>query len=748
MTQAHYSLKHALTKSILLWSASFLMLLGILFLFTFNSLERFMLNTMANQQLDYQVIEYSKHTQNAPLASDPTISAILLIDASGKLLHASLRKHQAPQITMAKDMNIDTINKLIASEHNLHLFQRKIPNSDTSLALILDDRNVDITILSTTLWTGGLLLLFLLTSIKALHFTLKRRLVNPVTHMNQAIGKQNTSTEHIQQLEEELPNEAVDIIAAYDKLKQSRNVLQSQVSNMMQALSACFWWSDDIQTYTGISEQVSDILNQPAASIQGTALWAWTENTAQMHSNTEQLMRAIEQHDKKLDIAYQIDDHDQANKASTWYGECITLCYDDQGQISTIFGTINDISKRKNQQQEQAEQLELLHRMETTGTLVGGIAHEFNNALAGMSGNIFLIKESPHDKQNLKRIARIESLIDRSANMVDSMLAFARKGAITTQNICLADFLQKLHTAILPSLGTNLELHISSDSHINTTILADPTKLQEAFIQLIDNAKLALTNTPTPCINIRLQQYEADRALLQRHPRLSSRHLIHVSFHDNGCGIADHIQDRIFEPFFTTREVGQGTGLGLSMIYGYINQLGGAIDIESSTKLGTTFHLYFPCQNDALVDTPSNALMLGDGEKILVVDDETTFRESTCEVLQRMGYRTVEARDGKEAVQVFEQHHQKIRLILMDILMPQMTGTQASKEIRRIAPTIPIIYLTAYDRTEPMEQEVYEKHAELINKPFRISTLSQAIQKALHKTEQQIGLFHNNDNNQ
>jgi len=374
--------------------------------------------------------------------------------------------------------------------------------------------------------------------------------------------------------------------------------------------------------------------------------------------------------------------------------------------------------------------------METTGTLVGGIAHEFNNALAGMNGNIFLIKQSTHDEQSLIRIARIESLIERSAGMIDSMLCFAKKSNVSSSPICLNDFFKKLQIAVLPSLMDKVQLKLDWHESANRNecmILGDKNKLQDVILQLAANASSALTEVRNPQVTIGLKKIEADEILLHKHPRLSSRHLMHCSFHDNGCGIPDEIQQRIFEPFFTTRDVGQGTGLGLSMVYGYIQQIGGAIEVESSPDTGTTFHIYLPCHITAQNELLPDVLLLGDGEKILIVDDDKIFRESTCEVLHRMGYLTIEASDGAEAIQAFKQHHDRIRLIFMDILMPGMTGIQASKEIRHISATIPIIYLTGYDRTEPMDVEVYAEHTELINKPFRISVLSQVIQNVLKK---------------
>ena len=750
MRHTHHSLKNDLTKTILLWSTSFFVLLGMVFLLTFNSLEHYILNIMADHRLDYQVLEFSKHLErqdnnsirqnSQTLVQESMISAVLLVDASGKLLHVELSEHHQPQMSMTEAVDINSLDALVAADNNLHLFTRPIPGHKATLALVMDSRPVDVAIISGTAWTGLLMLLLILVSIKALHVCLRRQLVSPVEHLQQAIANNALDDDAIHQLEHKLPDEASNILAAYDKLKQSRDGLREQITDMMQSLSGCFWWSDDGLSYAGISTKWTNILNQDATSIQGSGLWSWTKAKAQAYGNNKQLQQAIERRDEKLDLAYQV----QQDGQTYWYGEAITLCYDDDGNLDTIYGIINDISTRKNKQQEQAEQLEVVHRLETTGTLVGGIAHEFNNALAGMNGNIFLIKQSTDDEQTLIRIKRIENLIERSASMIDSMLSFARKSNIVASPISLVKFLNKLQLAVLPSmmLNTSFSLNIDESIDNNTSvILADKRRLQEMLLNLVDNANFAVADINMPHISMHLKKLEADDGLLQKHPGLASHHLLQLTIQDNGCGIPEHLKDRIFEPFFTTREVGQGTGLGLSMVYGYINQIGGAIEVESNTEQGSSFHIYLPRSTTALSKANSDSLLLGDGENILVVDDDKIFRESTCDVLKRMGYRTIEARNGTEAIQQFEQHHDVIRLILMDILMPGMTGVQTAKAIRRTSQDVPIIYLTAYDRSQPMEPEVYEEHAELINKPFRISTLSQMIQKTLKKTDKQFGLF-------
>jgi len=744
MHHAHHTLKHDLTKTVLLWSGMFFVLLGVLFLLTFHSLEGYVLNLMADHRLSYQSREFAKHMdqqdersireESNALIQNQMITAILMVDASGEFIHVALSKNKPPQLQLNGSINIDNIDAQVAANSNLHVYKRHIPHHNATLVLVLDDRPVEIAIFSATGWAALLMVLLVLLSIKALHVTLRRQLVEPVENLRDAVEDDHLDVDTIHALEKELPDEAADILEVFDHLKHAGDDMKSHLIDMMAALPACFWWSYDGKTYAGISEKCTAILNKSPDEMAGTALWAWTEIGAQLSGNNRQLQQAIEKHAERLDFAYEVNnDHGEL-----WYGESVILNYDKQGNLETVFGMINDISARKNRQQEQAEQLETLRRMETTATLVGGIAHEFNNALAGMNGNVFLIKQSTNDEQTLNRVRRIEQLIERSATMIDSMLSFASKSTLRPGPIEMVEFLKKFQVIALPSLPNHAQFNLNIDESLKgesaepAVIRADLKKLQEVLMQLIQNAEFAVQDIHVPRISIALETLEADEAFLRRHPRISSSHLIHLQVQDNGCGIPGEMLGRVFDPFFTTREVGQGTGLGLSMAYGYVHQIGGSIDVESIEGDGTTFHVYLPKSTASRVAKHQDTLLRGHGEKILVVDDDQVFRESTCEVLNRMGYQTIEAWDGKEAIGRFEKHQDEIRLIFMDILMPGLTGIQASRRIRKIAPDIPIIFLTAYDRTQPLEPEVYEDNAELINKPFRISVLSQAIQKALY----------------
>lgn len=744
MHQLHHTLKRDLTKTLLVWSAGFFALLIIGFLFSFHQLEHYMLELVADHRLNYQTIEFAKHLdqqdnrtiqeEGDALAQGDIISAILMVDTSGELLHLSMNKNSTPALVLTQPVNMDSLQKLVDNNGHLHLFNRKIPGHHATLALIMDDRPIEIALFSATAWAALLLLALVMLSIKALHISLRRSLVIPVEKLRHAIDDEQMDQQAITALEQDLPDEASEILEIFDHLKHAHTDIRAHITTMVAAMSSCFWWSDDGKTYTGASDRTADILKVAPSELTAHTLWAWIGNTEQIAVNNRLLQQGIAKKNTRLDFAYQVT----SGRNTRWFGENITLCYDNQGQLSVIYGIINDISKRKNNQQQQDEALEVQHRLQATSTLVGGIAHEFNNALAGMNGNLFLIRQTTADEQTLLRINRIEQLINRSASMIERMLAFSRQSRIHPSPIDLVEFLESFRTTVLPGLPETLrfELHLDDirkhEVSKRPLILADMKEFQEVLLQLIDNARLATECSIAPRIDVGLEYMVADDDFLRRHACLSSRELLHLTIQDNGNGIPDDISKRVFEPFFTTREVGQGTGLGLSMAHGYIHQIGGDIDFDSHIDLGTTFHIYLPATISESDVSPSDTTMLrGNNETILVVDDDKMIRESTCSILERMGYLPVPARSGEQAVEIFTRRQAEIRLVLMDILMPGINGIEATRRIRKLSPDMPVIFLTGYDRTQPLEPEVYAENTELINKPFRISMLSDSVQQAL-----------------
>jgi len=399
---------------------------------------------------------------------------------------------------------------------------------------------------------------------------------------------------------------------------------------------------------------------------------------------------------------------------------------DDSGEITHFVSIQQDMTEQK----KLEEQFMQSQKMEALGTLVGGIAHDFNNMLAGINGNLFLAnKQLSSDQEELKeKLHQIETLSMRAGEMIQQMMAFARKGRVNKSviDICwqLKDVTKLLQSTIPESTRIILELE---DSKLQ--IWGDETQLHQLILNLVNNAQQALTDRSDPAITIGLESIENDLNFQISHPELSSRRLVHLYVRDNGHGISKENLSRVTEPFFTTKDVGKGTGLGLPMVFGAVQAHGGIMELESKEGLGTTVHIYLPLQsNDESIPIErenNGEIIYGHGENILLVDDDKTLRNVMCESLESLGYYIDLASDGKEALQIYSEKTTQIALVLMDIVMPVMSGVEAAQEILKINPEAKLVFLSGYDREEisTTSNAILDSY-EVISKPVSIEKLS------------------------
>ena len=398
------------------------------------------------------------------------------------------------------------------------------------------------------------------------------------------------------------------------------------------------------------------------------------------------------------------------------------------GEPSTMI-TVKDLTEKLLLE----EKLQQARKLEAMGILVGGIAHDFNNLLAGITGNVFLAQMAVQDNMSPSdNLEQIEDLSFHAAEMIQQLLQFARKNRVTMRSINLSSFIKeilKLHQTSIPE-QINVKLDLSSEP---LTIRGDHTQLQRTLINLINNASDALEETENPTITISLQRKYADNAFLERHPSVKSKELVRLTIHDNGSGISESIQKHLFEPFFTTKDVGKGTGLGLAVVYGTLRAHGGVIEVESKMNQFTNFHLYFPItdtEKPEKMNGFTQDVIRGSGETILLVDDQTFILETGKSILERLGYQPIIAKGGKEAIACYQEQIDKIDLVIIDVVMPEIGGVEVSEAILNINPEAKILFATGHDINGKLPSDVNE-HGQLILKPFNVAELSKKISNEL-----------------
>ena len=375
-------------------------------------------------------------------------------------------------------------------------------------------------------------------------------------------------------------------------------------------------------------------------------------------------------------------------------------------------------------------------KMEAVGTLVGGIAHDFNNILAGITGNLYLLQmHYAQDDDAMQKLTRIEQLSDRATSLIQQMLTFARKDAVSMEDLNLNHLITEVFGLIRTSIPKNIELKLNIIKK-DIAIHGDATQIHQVLMNLINNARDAIEGIDQPCITITLDTYDVDEDFVQQHPYFNIGSYALLSIQDNGCGIPEEHLEHLFEPFFTTKEVGKGTGLGLSMVFGAVKRHKGFIEVLSHENQGSTFQVYIPLleeqSNTAQVDNTQTLTTKGQGELILLVDDEPMVLEMGADVLKSLGYRVLQAADGLEAVDIFSTHQHEIALVITDIVMPKLGGMKAAERIRQIQPNVKIIFSTGYDPDSTLTKGILANHETILSKPYRINDLSTAIVKVLH----------------
>lgn len=397
-----------------------------------------------------------------------------------------------------------------------------------------------------------------------------------------------------------------------------------------------------------------------------------------------------------------------------------------------------DITERK-RAEETRERLESelrqSQKMEAIGTLAGGIAHDFNNILTVILGNTEMAKmDLPEDHSAVDFLVEATKAAQVAKELVEQILTFSRKGEVRRTLIPLQPVVRESLRLVRSTLPSSIEVYTDIAPDI-PAVLADPTQIQQVMINLCANGAHAMRETggrlEVTLSTLRVEDEASGRQL----GGISPGDYVRLSVCDTGCGMDPATKERIFDPFFTTKGPGEGTGLGLAVVHGIVESHEGSIVVESELGKGSRFHLHFPAilqgaveNEDEIRDVPK-----GNGEGILLVDDEPTVLFLVSQMLRRMGYRVTEASSAALAWEAFQLNPDAFDLIVSDLKMPRMTGVELASRVRAIDARIPILLISG-NLTEVDEEK--RDHLDLfavLHKPFRMEQLLEAIAKALSR---------------
>jgi PAS domain S-box-containing protein len=393
-----------------------------------------------------------------------------------------------------------------------------------------------------------------------------------------------------------------------------------------------------------------------------------------------------------------------------------------------VLAIARDVTERNH----LARQFQQAQKMEAIGQLAGGVAHDFNNLLTVILGyGEILLETLPADDPRRQDVEEVRKAGQSAASLTRQLLAFSRKQILEPVVLDLNAVLANLDRMVGRLIGEDIELIMRLDPALGQ-VKADGGQLEQIVVNLAVNARDAMPEGGT--LTIATGNVELDEQYARTHPGAASGRHILLSVSDTGHGMDEQTQSHLFEPFFTTKEKGKGTGLGLATVYGIVKQSGGSIFVDSELKRGTTFKVYFPRVEGVVVPlaaAKSSGQLPRGTETILLAEDANGLRILARRILERNGYRVLEASNGDEALQICEQHQGAIHLLLTDVVMPGISGPALADRVALLHPATRVLYTSGYTDDAIVQRGVLSAGTAFLQKPYTSETLARKVRDVL-----------------
>ena len=494
----------------------------------------------------------------------------------------------------------------------------------------------------------------------------------------------------------------------------------------LQLPSQRLHWSDEIYRIFEIPRQDTEITYELFLSV------AHPEDRPRIH---EAYRKSVEQGE-----AYSIDHRLKFPDGRIKYvHERGITEYDGRGNPTRSMGTVQDITERKLAELENKklqEKFTQAMKMESIGRLAGGIAHDFNNMLAVIFGNLDMIhqEEIPLPAQVSEPLEQLQSAAERSADLTRQLLAFARCQPISPKVINLNTTVDQMLKLLCRVIGEDIDLDWKPAEDIHE-IYMDTSQVDQILVNLCANARDAISGVGKITIETRNNRFDKDYC--DANPGFLVGEYVMLGVSDDGCGMDPETRSCLFEPFYTTKPADQGTGLGLSTVYGIVRQNNGFINVYSEPGRGSSFHLYFARHtqgSETAPDAPRRVNEpLGHNETILLVEDEPLFLDVGKAMLTHLGYQVLTADGPARALDISQTHPGPIHLIVTDVILPDMDGVRLSEKLQKAHPGIPTLFISGYPPNVIDHHNILQKEMPFLQKPFSREELAVKVRELLDR---------------
>ncbi len=497
---------------------------------------------------------------------------------------------------------------------------------------------------------------------------------------------------------------------------------EARYRSLALASSAVVWISDPDGRFRGDGTTWQQYTGQTEEEFAG---WGWLNaiHPQDREATTAAWRRAVERNEMYY-AEYRLRTRDGSYRRVMARAVPVT---DSEGNVEWV-GACTDVEDER----RAADHLRQTQRIEAVGNLAGGVAHEVNNMMTAVIGfGGFVLKGMPDNHPQRSDVSEMVKAATRAAGITRQLLAFTRQQVLQPSVLDFNAVISDLGRMLTGFLGADIELGIRLDPQTGR-VRADRGQLEQVIINLALNARHAMRSGGR--LTLETSRVSLDEGYARRHvgTSIESGDYVSLCVTDTGDGMDAATRARAFEPFFTTKPVGQGTGLGLSTAYGIVKQSGGYIWLYSEPGQGTSVKLYLPKVSDP-ISRPSRPVMAprGEGEVLLVVEDEEAVRTLTRRTLEEAGYRVLEAATGRAGLELILSA--EIQLILCDVILPEMSGHELGRRVAAVRPDIPILYMSGYPGLEVVERGLIAHDAPFIEKPFTASGLASAVRGLLNQ---------------